>query len=105
MGNKNATNCVELVNNMLTASRNLGCNISIKMHYIFSHLDRFPNNLGPMSDEQGEDFHQEIKEMEIRYQGRWDAVMMADYCWNLHRDIPAGVHSRPQRKGNSFHKT
>lgn len=98
LGNKKATNYVELVNNMLTAFRNLGCNMSIKMHYLFSHLDRFPNNLGSMSDEQGEHFHQEIKEMENRYQGRWDAVMMADYCWNLHRDIPAVVHSRTSKK-------
>ncbi|EFN85286.1 hypothetical protein EAI_02819, partial [Harpegnathos saltator] len=26
-------------------------------------------------------FHQDIKEMEKRYQGRWDIHMLADYCW------------------------
>ena len=35
--------------------------MSIKMHYLFSHIDRFPENLGAMSDEQGERFHQDIK--------------------------------------------
>ncbi|KAK8391742.1 hypothetical protein O3P69_017339 [Scylla paramamosain] len=35
-------------------------------------MDRFPENLGSMSDEQGERFHQDIKEMETWYQGRYD---------------------------------
>ena len=68
------------------------------MHFLFSHLDRFPENLGDVSDEQGERFHQDIKEMEIRYQGRWDAVMMADYCWCLKRDNPAAQHTRCTKK-------
>ncbi|ESO06027.1 hypothetical protein HELRODRAFT_160140 [Helobdella robusta] len=55
-------------------------------------------NLGSMSDEQGERFHQEMKEMETRYQGRWNAVMMADYCWTLKRDIPDAEHSRVSNK-------
>jgi len=54
--------------------------MSIKMHYLFSHIDWFLENLGSMRDEQGERFHQDIKEMETRYQGCWDAVTMADYC-------------------------
>ena len=72
--------------------------MSVKMHYLFSHIDRFPKNLGAMSDEQGERFHQDIKEMETRYQGRWDAAMMADYCWTLKRDILSAVHSRISKK-------
>ena len=43
-------------------------------------MGRFPENLGTMSDEQGEIFHKDRKEMVTRYQGHWDAVMMADYC-------------------------
>ena len=39
-----------------------------------------------MSEEHGERFHQDIKSMETRYQGRWDVSMMADYCWCLKRD-------------------
>ena len=54
--------------------------MSVKMHYLFSHIDQFPENLGAMSDKQGERFHQDIKEMKTRYQGRWDAAIMADYC-------------------------
>lgn len=98
LGNNKARNYEELVTKMLTAFRNLGCNMSIKMHYLFSHLSWFPENLGSMSDEQGERFHQDLKEMETRYQGRWDAVMMADYCWTLKRDVPAANFSRSSKK-------
>ena len=66
LGNNKARTYAELVNNMLTAFRNLGCNMSVKMHYLFSHMDRFPENLGSMSDEQV----RRLKEMETMYQGR-----------------------------------
>ena len=52
--------------------------MSIKVHFLFSHLERFPDNLGDYSEEQGERFHQDIKTMEKIYQGRWDQhIMMA----------------------------
>ena len=57
LGNNKARNYAELVNNMLTAFRNLGCNMSIKMHYLFSYMDWFPEKLGSMIDEQGERLH------------------------------------------------
>ena len=82
------------------------CDISIKMHYLF-HLSWFSENLGSMSDEQEQGFHKDLKEMETRYQGRWDAVRkagyslryqggwdavrIADYCWTLKRNGPAGI--------------
>uniref|UniRef100_A0AAV2MH85 Uncharacterized protein n=1 Tax=Knipowitschia caucasica TaxID=637954 RepID=A0AAV2MH85_KNICA len=51
-----------------------------------------------MSDEQGERFHQDMRHMEERYQGRWDAVIMADYCWSLKGDNPAAAHTRESKK-------
>jgi hypothetical protein len=48
----------------------LGCAMSLKENFLNAHLDYFPENLGPVSEEQGERFHQDIKEMETRYQGR-----------------------------------
>jgi len=97
LGKHKAENYVELVNEMLNNFRSLGCNMSIKVHYLHSHLDRFPDNLGDISEEQGERFHQDIKCMEDRYQGRWDTHMMADYCWTLKRDC-SKMHSRMSRK-------
>jgi hypothetical protein len=53
LGKRKAENYVELVNEMLNSFKSLGCNMSIKVHYLHSHLDRFPENLGDMSEEQG----------------------------------------------------
>jgi hypothetical protein len=43
-------------------------------------LQNFSENLGAVSEEQGEPFRQDIKEMERRHQGRWNVNMMGDYC-------------------------
>jgi hypothetical protein len=48
----------------------LGCAMSLKVHFLNDHLDYFPENPGAVSEEQGERFYQDIKEMETRYQGR-----------------------------------
>ncbi|GBL86007.1 hypothetical protein AVEN_89067-1 [Araneus ventricosus] len=42
----------------------LGCSMSLKVHFLDSHLDYFPETLGAVSEEQGERFHEDIKEME-----------------------------------------
>ena len=80
LGNHESEDYVELVACMLNNFKELGANISIKVHYRHSHLERFPENLGGLFKEQGERFHQEIKAMEERYQGRRDQHMIADYC-------------------------
>ena len=42
LGNNKARNYAEFVNNILTAFRNLGCNMSVKMHYLFSPVSWEP---------------------------------------------------------------
>lgn len=79
---------------MLKNFKTLGCNMSVKLHYLHSHLDWFPENLDDVSEEQGKRFHQDIKEMERRYQGKWSTSMLADYCWSLQRDEPHAHHKR-----------
>ena len=98
LGNNKADNYEELVTSMLNNLRKLGANMSIKVHYLHSHLDRFPEFLGDLSEEQGERFHQDVKAMEERYQGRWDNHMMVDYCWSLQCDCFDITHSRQSRK-------
>ena len=80
LGNTKSSNYKELVQELTRSFQVLGCNMSIKMHFLNSRLQSFLVNLGDVSDEQGERFHQDIKVMEDRYQGRWDIHMMADYC-------------------------
>ena len=70
LGNKKTDNYDTRVANMLPAFCNLGYNMRVKLHYLYSHLDRFPENLGAVSDEQGKKFHQDLTTMEERYQGR-----------------------------------
>ena len=43
--------------------------MSVKPHFLCSHLDFFQKNLGDFSEEHGERFHQEIDPMEKRYKG------------------------------------
>ena len=86
LGNKRDNNYKMIVANLVNNLKLLGCNMSLKVHFLDSHLDSFPENLGDYSEEQGERFHQDIAEMEKRYQGRWDIHMMADYCWSLKRE-------------------
>ena len=97
LGNFKAPNYKELVRELLISYQKLGCNMSVKVHFLHSHFDYFPENLGAMSEEQGERFHQDLKTMEKRYQGRWNENMMADYCWCLKRDT-AGAYSRRAQK-------
>ena len=68
---------------MLETFKRLDVHMSIKIHFLFSHLDRFPEYIGTVSDEQGERFQQDIKAVEQRCQGRWDTHMTADYCWTM----------------------
>jgi len=60
--------------------------MSLKIHFLHSHLDFFPENCDAVSDEHGERFHQDISSMEKRYQGKWNCAILADYCWTLARD-------------------
>jgi hypothetical protein len=76
------------------AYKAMGCNMSLKVHFLDSHLDFFPENLGAVSDEHRERFHQDIYNMEKRYQGKWSLSMLANYCWTLKRDVLQVTHSR-----------
>ena len=49
----------ETVWNMLDKFKLLSCNMSLKLHFLASHRDYFPPNLGAVSEEQGERFHQD----------------------------------------------
>jgi len=99
LNNTKSPNYKELVRNLYCAFQKLGCNMSVKIHFLHSHLYYFPENLTAMSEEQSERFHHDIKTMEKRYQGRWNVNMMADYCWCLMRDEKTYEHSRKVKKG------
>ena len=74
-------------------------NMSLKVHILHSHLDLFPENMGAVSDKHGESFHQDIAEIEKRYQEKWSVNALADYYWSLMIDEPNAHHRLPW---NSF---
>lgn len=46
-----------LVKEMLKSFKVLGCKMSLKLHFLHSHLDYFPENLGDVSER----FYQDLK--------------------------------------------
>ena len=86
--NYKADNFSELVESMLSSFRQLDCKMSIKVHYLHSHLDHFPEKLGNWNKEQGEWFHQDLRTKDERCQEHWNIHTMSDYCWFIQHDCP-----------------
>lgn len=101
LGNHRSENYKELLENLIQTYQRQGCRMSLKLHFLHSHVDFFKANLGAVSEEHGERFHQDIQIMEKRYQGRWDSAMMGDYIWGLVR-ADAGQHKRKMRSSVHF---
>lgn len=67
LGNYKDPDYKPIVMNMLQI-----CSMSVKIHFLHSHVDFFLENLGSVSEEQGERFHIYIKDIERKYQRKWD---------------------------------
>ena len=85
LGNHRRDDYAVVVSNSIESYEKLGCRMFLKLQFLHSLLDFFRDNLGNVSEEQGERFHQDMQVMEKWYQGRWDEAMMGDYAWNLMR--------------------
>jgi hypothetical protein len=70
LGNNKDPDYVTIVVNMVEKFKFLGCLMSLQIQFFEFALGFFPKNLGAVSEEQEEHFHQGIKEVERRYQGR-----------------------------------
>ena len=57
LGNFTAAKFRELVQYLVDLYEDLGCNMLLKMHFLFSHPNLFPLNCGDVSDKHGERFH------------------------------------------------
>ncbi|GBM21348.1 hypothetical protein AVEN_149917-1 [Araneus ventricosus] len=69
-GNTKDPHYKTVVQHMLTAYEAQGCKMSLKVHFLHSHTDCFPETLGACSEDKGERFLQDIHNIERRYQGR-----------------------------------
>ena len=70
LGNFKDAGYKDIVENCPNSFRILGCNMSIKVHFLFSHFENFPDTLANVSEEQGEDNDD-------------------DYLWGLQRESPS----------------
>jgi hypothetical protein len=59
-------NYVESVEEPLSSYCAWGCNVLLKQHFLQSHLKYFTGNMGAVSDNHSERFHQDIFRMEKR---------------------------------------
>ena len=72
LSSRQAENYKELVEKLLKSLHNISINMSIMVYFLHSHLNKFPDNCREVSDEQGKQFHQDIKTMEEGCHGEWD---------------------------------
>ncbi|GBM83394.1 hypothetical protein AVEN_242129-1 [Araneus ventricosus] len=96
--NKKAENHEDFVGDIVKCFRVIGCNMSLKLHVLASHLNFFPQSLGTISDEHRERFHQDISMFEKRFSGRWNRSMLAEYCWSVIRDTQSDAYKRKRPK-------
>ena len=102
LGNRRAENYKELLKKLLKSLLDIGAYMSVEVHFWLSYLDKFPDSCGHVSDEQGEQFHQDIKTMEEPYRGRWDKLMITDYFRSIKRDSNNIEHDNQERE-NFYH--
>jgi hypothetical protein len=69
----------------------------VKLHFLHSHLDFFPENMRAISVEQGERFQQDISQIEKRYSGKWSQNILADCCWSLIWETPTSECKRQKQ--------
>ena len=72
--------------------------MSLKIHFLHSHLNFFTPSCGAVSDEHEERFLEDISTMEKRCKGRWNEAMLADYSWF----VPELSNKRQAKRKQTF---
>ena len=98
LGNTRVPNYQACIEKVLKSYEDMGCRMSLKIHFLHSHLNVFPPNLVAVSDEHGERFQQDITEDGEQLSRQMEASMMGDFCWMLLRDIPEAKYTRSSKK-------
>jgi hypothetical protein len=78
------------------------CNISLKLNFLHSHLDFFPEHTSAISDKHFKRFHQDISQTEKRYSGKWSQNMFSDYCFGLIKETPTDENKRQKKTKEVF---
>ena len=104
LGNNRSSQYQKVVDELMENFCQIGVHMSVKMHFLWSHLNYFPENCGDFSEEQGAHFHQDIGDMEKCYQGQWEVNFLADYCCCLKRDVESAQHKQKSLKRPFIHE-
>ena len=67
LGNNRTENHQELDETMKKDLKHMGFMMSLKVHRLHAHLEKFKNKMGPFSEEQEERFHKDIMDFELQY--------------------------------------
>lgn len=88
----------DLIEHMLSTFEAVGSRMSVKLHYLKSHLKSFKENNAHFSEEQGERFHQDLKPFERRYDGKKSKErMLGEYIWSIVRETNDEDYKRKTR--------
>ena len=104
LGNCRSSQYQKVVDELMKNFGENGELMSVKIHFLWSYLDYSPENYGDFSEEYGERFHQDISDIEKRYQGRWDVNFLTDYCRCLKRHVEFAQPKRKSLKRPSIHE-
>lgn len=74
------------VENMLDAFHKINVRMSLKIHFLHCHMDKFDEQSPAESDEHGERFHQVTARLEHWYSGKKLDALLGDICWNLQQE-------------------
>jgi hypothetical protein len=85
--NLKSANYKELVEGLPNAQQTVVCIMSLNIHFLQSHVDFFPPNLGAVSDRYEGRFYQAISTMEKRYSGKRSQKVLYDCCWNFTEQV------------------
>ena len=75
--------------------------VSVKLHFLQSHLDYFSKNYEDLCEDH---FYEDICILEERYQDWLDVNFLADYCWCLKRDWLVAEHRMISLKSRFIHE-
>jgi len=105
LGNEKVENYSETAQQLTASYSAVGCNMSLTLHFLHSHVGFFPENMAAVSNENCRRFHQDISQTKKRYCGKWSPNMLAEYRWSLTREMPTGENKRQQNTKTLFLET
>ena len=78
LGNTKYSDYINIVGNMLDKFNKLGCLTNLEIHFLNSHLDFFPDNLGDVSKKHGERYPSNEKTLSgsLGYQYDWRLLLV-----------------------------